>query len=77
MGSSAHMAAMEHVLAKYGDELRAETWEDVPEAVKALGPALELEAEIDDITRWLVFAGADGERHYLHATVILVDRRRA
>ena len=35
MGSSAHMSHMVSALAAHGEELREETWEDVPVVVKA------------------------------------------
>jgi hypothetical protein len=56
---------MVSALAAHGEELREETWEDVPAVVKALGPKLELEAEIDEISRSLVFEGPDGKPEYL------------
>jgi hypothetical protein len=65
MGSSAHMDQMESVLNAHEQELREETWEDVPEVVRALGPKLEFEAEIDEISRWLVFVGSNGKSEYL------------
>jgi hypothetical protein len=59
------MDQIESALAAHGEELREETWEDVPDVVRALGPKLELEAEIDEISRWLVFEGTDGQSECL------------
>jgi hypothetical protein len=72
------MTQMQGALAAHGDELREETWAEVPDAVKALGAKLELEAEIDEITRWLVFPGSDGEPAYLQLapmTIFDLERR--
>jgi hypothetical protein len=59
------MDSIERVLAAHGKELHEETWENLPEAVKALEPKLELEGEIDEIERWLVFEGPEGEPQHL------------
>jgi hypothetical protein len=59
------MDSIERVLAAHGKELHEEAWENLPEAVKALGPELKLEGEIDEIERWLVFTGPNGEAETL------------
>jgi hypothetical protein len=78
MGSNAHMSQMEDALAAHGDEFREETWAEMPDAVKALNPKLELEAEVEDIMRWLVFSRPDGEPQYLELappTIFELERR--
>lgn len=52
-------------MTEHGEELSQETWEDLPTAVKALKPRVQLEPEIDEIARMLVFDGTTGEREYL------------
>jgi len=47
------------------EELAQETWNDLPTAVKALKPRVELEAETDEIARLLVFEGSAGEQGWL------------
>jgi hypothetical protein len=64
MGSHAAHSWIERVLAAHRTKLHNETSEDLPEGVKAPGPKLQLEGEIDEIERWLVFAGPDGEPEY-------------
>jgi hypothetical protein len=56
VGSGAAASSIERVLDAHGKELYEETWESLPEVVKALKPRLELEGEIEEIERWLVFA---------------------
>lgn len=65
MGSSAHTAAINAVLAAHAEEFRQEVLDDLPDAVKALGPLIELEPQVEDIERWLVFQGSDGKPQYL------------
>jgi phosphatidylserine/phosphatidylglycerophosphate/cardiolipin synthase-like enzyme len=54
---------VEEALAAHGEEFREEAWAELPDAVKALGPKLELEADVEDITRWLVFDVPQWLRH--------------
>ena len=61
MGSSSQLNFIEQVLADHSAELEQETWDDLPAAVKALKPRVELEPEVDKIERTLVFEGAAGE----------------
>jgi hypothetical protein len=72
MGSDAALDSIERVLAAHGRELHEETWENLPEAVKALKPRLELEGEIEEIERWLVFVGADGKAELLALAPITI-----
>ena len=65
MGSSARLNFIEQVISEHGEELAQETWNDLPTPVKALKPRVELEAEIDEIARLLVFEGSAGEQEYL------------
>lgn len=65
MGSSARLDFIEQVMTEHGEELTQEAWNDLPTPVKALKPRVELEAEIDEIARLLVFEGSAGEQEYL------------
>jgi hypothetical protein len=65
MGSSARLDFIEQVLVEHGDELAQETLESLPSAIKALGPRVELEPEVDEIERALVFEGVSGEPEHL------------
>jgi hypothetical protein len=72
VGSGAAASSIERVLDAHGKELYEETWESLPEVVKALKPRLELEGEIEEIERWLVFAGPDGEEEFLALAPITI-----
>ena len=61
----ARLDFIEQVMTEHGDELAQETWNDLPTAVKALKPRVELEAEIDEIARLLMFEGSAGEQEHL------------
>lgn len=65
MGSSAQFDFIRQVMTEHGEELARETSDDLPTAVKALKPRVELQPEIDEIARSLVFEGSAGEREYL------------
>jgi hypothetical protein len=65
MGSSARLDFIEQVMTEHGQELAQETWNDLPTAVKALKPRVELEPEIDEVARLLVFEGSAGKQEYL------------
>ena len=65
MGSSAQLDFIRQVMTEHGEELAQETWDGLPTAVKTLKPHVELEPEIDEIARLLVFEGSAGEQEYL------------
>lgn len=65
MGSSAQLDFIRQVMTEHGKELAQEALNDLPTAVKALKPRVELEPEIDEIARLLVFEASAGEREYL------------
>lgn len=64
MGGMAAMKSIERVMEAHHDELCRETWEALPDVIKALRPKLELEAQVDFIERWLAFTTPEhGEEH--------------
>ena len=65
MGSSARLDFIEQVMSDHGEELAQETWNDLPTPVKALKPRVELQADIDEIARLLVFERSAGQQEYL------------
>ena len=65
MGSSARLDFIEQVMTEHGEELALETWKDLPAAVKALKPRVELEAEIDEIARLSCSRGLPASRSTL------------
>jgi hypothetical protein len=54
MGSGAMSSFIEEVLAQHGDELLEEALNNLPKRVRALGPRIELQPEVDELERWLV-----------------------
>lgn len=78
MGSSARLSFIEEVMTEHSDELTQETWAELPAAVKALKPRVQLEPEIDEVARLLVFDGAGGKQEYLALaplTIFDLERR--
>jgi hypothetical protein len=77
MGSSAMHSFIQEVLAEHGDELLAEVLNDLPKRIKALGPRVELEPEVDELQRWLVLESAeDGTEYLALASLTIFDLER-
>jgi hypothetical protein len=77
MGSGAMYDFVQGVLAEHGDDLVAEVLNDLPRQIKALGPRVELEPEVDELQRWLVFDGVEDEPEYLAlASLTIFDLER-
>jgi hypothetical protein len=57
--------AVEQILDRHEDELRAEVQASLPAAVRALAPEVQLANNVDEVECVLVFPGEAGSQEYL------------
>lgn len=65
MNGHAAQDSIERVIESHHDDLFRETWDGLPEVIKALQPQIGLVAAVGHVERWLAFSTPELSQEYL------------